>query len=365
MTIDARFRFARDGFSLDASFSIPAQGVTALFGPSGCGKTTLLRLIAGLEQDPNGVLSVAGASWQQGGTSVPTHRRELGYVFQEASLFDHLSVSGNLGYGFQRVAPGDRRVTLEKAIEWLGLADLLSRRPANLSGGERQRVAIARTLVTSPKLLLMDEPLAALDAASKAEIIPYLDRVCQELDVPMIYVSHSMDEVARLADHIVLMEAGRIVDSGPLIETLCRLDSPLSKVADAESVIEARVESHDDEYHLSRLAIDGGHFTVARTDFPVGHRVRLRVMARDVSLTLARSESTSILNILPGTVAEIRQDGPGQSTVRLALGTDGGVSLLCRITRKSAVALGIAIGAQLFAQVKSVALLGSFDRGGD
>jgi molybdate transport system ATP-binding protein len=292
-------------------------------------------------------------------------------VFQEASLFSHLTVRGNLKYGIKRIRPVERRVKFAEAVRLLGLQWLLDRSPTDLSGGERRRVAIARALLTSPRLLLMDEPLTGLDAGSKAEILPYLERLHEELQIPVIYVSHQFDEVARLADHLVLMESGRVVASGPLIEMLSRLDLPLAHAPDAESIVETKVASHDEAFGLTRLAFAAGSFTVPRVDLPPGHSVRVRVLARDVSLTLERQTGTSILNIFPATIRELSAGEGAQTTAVLELGenapTDGasknaaftaGVSILARVTRKSAAALKLAPGVRVFAQIKSVALLG-------
>jgi molybdate transport system ATP-binding protein len=334
--------------------SFPARGVTALFGPSGSGKTTLLRAIAGLERDPVGLCRVGETLWQDGAFFLPTHRRPLGYVFQEASLFGHLSVRGNLEYGLKRVPPDERRVTLDEAAALLGVAPLLDRRPHGLSGGERQRVAIARALLTSPRLLLMDEPLVALDRASKREILPYLERLRDELAMPVLYVSHAPDEVARLADHLVLLDAGRVRVAGPLRALLTRLDLAREQGIEAEAVVEARVADHDPIYHLTYLDFPGGRFSLARNSLPVGQRVRLRVLARDVSLTLERQTGTSILNIFPALVDGLAEDGPAQILVRLDV---AGTPVLARITRKSASVLALAPGRRVYAQVKTVALL--------
>lgn len=363
MTIEAKFHIDRGKFVLDVELKVPSRGVTAIFGPSGSGKTTLLRLMAGLERDPSGYLSVSGDIWQDGETFLPTHQRALGYVFQEASLFPHLSVRGNLEYGFKRVAQGELQLAFDDAVALLGLQGMLDRPPAGLSGGERQRVAIARTLLTSPRLLLMDEPLASLDAESKSEIIPFLERLHEELKIPMLYVSHAFDEVARLADHLVMMKLGRVEAAGPFIEMMNRPDGPLTQYADEESVIEATVAGHDEDYALTQLDFPGGQFTVARTRLPVGHTVRVRVMARDVSLALERPTGSSVLNILPATVQSVSNDEAGQSTVRLDVGE--GVSMLSRITRKSSEALGLEQGKPVFAQVKSVALLGPYRQAGE
>ncbi len=354
MNIEARFCIDRGDFSLDVDLRVPARGVTALFGPSGCGKTTLLRAIAGLERHRDGVLRVGDMIWQAAGRFVPPHRRALGYVFQEASLFAHLSVRRNLEYGVKRVPREQRKVALEQAVELLGIAPLLERKPAGLSGGERQRVAIARALAVSPRLLLMDEPLAGLDVNRKQEILPYIESLHNELDIPVIYVSHSPDEVARLADYLVLLEAGRVLGAGDIHGMLTRLDSPLAHGSDAESLIEATVAGHDDAYHLTHLDFAGGRFTVIRKPLPVGSAVRLRVAARDVSLTLEHQSGTSILNIFPATIAELIAEGEAQVTVRLMV---GGVPMLARVTRKSASVLDLKPGKSVYAQAKSVALL--------
>lgn len=354
MTLEARFRIERGAFTLDARLSVPDRGVTALFGPSGSGKTTLLRAIAGLERDPGGFVQLGEIPWQNGHTFLAPHRRPIGYVFQEASLFAHLSVRQNLRYGYKRVAEPDRRVRVDEAVLLLGIGDLLDRRASDLSGGERQRTAIAQALLTSPRLLLLDEPLTGLDAEGKGEILPYLERLHEELDMPVLYVSHAPDEVARLADHLVLMQGGSILGSGPIAEMLTRFDLPMSRRVDAEALIEAEVVGHDETYQLTLLAFAGGQFQVTREQLDVGQRVRLRVLARDVSLTLEQQSDTSILNILPVTIVELADDGPSQVMVKLSA---GGTPVLSRITRKSATTLGLQVGKPLYAQIKTVALL--------
>ncbi|RDH92269.1 MAG: molybdenum ABC transporter ATP-binding protein [endosymbiont of Seepiophila jonesi] len=355
MTIEARFLIERGDFTLDADFTVPAQGISAIFGASGCGKTTLLRAIAGLEQPARGYLKIAGEVWQDGERFLPPHQRPLGYVFQEASLFPHLSVLGNLKYGYKRLPPEARRVDFDQAVTLLGIAPLLGRRPEGLSGGERQRVAIARALLTSPRLLLMDEPLAALDRQSKTEILPFLERLHEELSIPVLYVSHAPDEVARLADQLVLLEQGRVRASGPIGEMLTRVDLPLAHGDEAEAIVEARVAEHDETFHLTYLEFPGGRFTVARKDLPLGQPVRLRLLARDVSLSLERHEGTSILNIFPAKVETLVDENPAQLMVRLDA---GGVPIPSRITRKSATILALEPGKSVYVQVKTVALLG-------
>ncbi len=353
--IRAQFKLQRDSFALDATFEAPMRGVTALFGHSGSGKTTLLRCIAGLERAA-GSLHVNGSVWQDDKTFVPVHKRALGYVFQEASLFPHLSVRANLEYGYQRITPAQRKVKPEQVIDWLGLSHLVERRdPVSLSGGERQRVAIGRALLVSPEILLMDEPLSALDTKSKQEILPYLERLHRELDIPVLYVSHALDEVTRLADHLVLMEKGKVIASGSLHDTLSRLDLPTAHFDDAGAVIEAIVAQHDEKYHLTRLDFVGGELWVGKVDQPFGSDVRARVLARDVSIATQAPQGSSINNILNARIEEIRDEGADKVLVKLRVGESQ--ILLSRITRRSRDHLGLVEGMFVCAQVKSVALM--------
>ncbi|MDP2111458.1 MAG: molybdenum ABC transporter ATP-binding protein [Thiobacillus sp.] len=347
--IRARFKLDYGNFSLDVDLDLPGRGIIALFGHSGSGKTTLLRAVAGLKHAPGGTLSINGDVWQDAATFRPTHQRPLGYVFQEASLFPHLDVRANLEYGQKRVPQAQRRVSLEQAVAMLDIGHLLGRKPARLSGGERQRVGIARAHATSPRLLLMDEPLAALDHARKQEILPYLERLHDELDIPVLYVSHAPDEVARLADHIVVMEAGRAVASGPLTDTLARLDLPIRLGEDAGVVLDAVVAARDEAWHLAHMEFAGGRPWVRDYGLPVGHRARVRILARDVSLASAPTTGTSILNTLPALAH------PALTLVKLRIGES---PLLARLTRRSAHALELAPGQLLYAQIKAVALIG-------
>ena len=355
MTIEARFRLTQGAFTLDVDLTIPSRGVTALVGPSGCGKTTLLRCIAGLTSPPRGRFKVQEELWQDSdlGHFLPVHRRALGYVFQEASLFPHMSVRGNLEYGWRRTPAAARHLSPDDAAALTGLGGLLGRSPNRLSGGERQRVAIARALLAGPRLLLMDEPLSSLDQVSRREILPYLERLYRELKIPVIYVSHATEEVTRLSDHMVLMQDGRIRASGPTVDVLSRLDLPPAQGEEAEAVVETRVSGHDDSYLLTHLEFSGGRISVGRLALPLEAKVRVRIQAKDVSLTLTAAEDTSILNIFPVTIDELAETGPCQVTVRLrAVAT----LLLARVTRKSAARLGLEPGRQVYAQVKSVAL---------
>ncbi|WP_298828976.1 molybdenum ABC transporter ATP-binding protein [uncultured Piscinibacter sp.] len=356
--IEARLRLPRRGFTLDVALNLPAHGVSALFGPSGCGKTTVLRALAGLER-AQGRVALGGTVWQDDAQPcfVPTHRRPLGYVIQESALFPHLDVRRNLAYGLNRIPAVERRIALDQVVDLLGIAHLLDRRPDTLSGGERQRVAIARALATSPRLLLMDEPLAALDAQRKAEVLPYLDRLHEELGIPVVYVSHSIDEVARLADHLVILEAGRVLADGPLPDMLARLDLPVAFGDDAGVVLDATIGERDARWQLVRLDVDGEACRLWTRDqgLPVGRRVRLRVLARDVSLTRTPQTGTSIGNQLRGTIEAIADDAhPALALVRVRVGA---APVVARLTRRSAHALELAVGMPVWAQVKTVALM--------
>jgi molybdate transport system ATP-binding protein len=342
-------------FDLDVAFSAPERGVTALFGRSGSGKTSVLRAIAGLAPNARGLVRINNEVWQDARRFLPTHRRALGYVFQEASLFPHLSVRRNLEYGLRRVPAQERQITFHDAVELLGITGLLQRSSQRLSGGERQRVAIARALLTSPRLLLMDEPLSALDHEAKQAILPYLETLHDEFGIPSLYVSHDPNEVAHLADYMVVLEAGKVVAEGEAAPLLTRLDLPLSGYDDAAALLEGNVSSHDLTYHLTWISLQGNRIAVAREDLPVGRHARVRIQARDVSLSLRAHADTSILNILPARVIDTHDINQTQMLVRLAL--EDGQTLLSRITRRSAMGMGIREGIQLYAQVKSVALL--------
>ncbi|WP_447791049.1 molybdenum ABC transporter ATP-binding protein [Pseudomonas farris] len=357
--IHTRLKLNYSGFSLDVDLQLPGRGVTALYGHSGSGKTTCLRCIAGLEQAEQGFIQVNDEVWQDSdkGIFVPPHKRALGYVFQEASLFPHLSVRANLEFGLRRIPRQQRRVDMAHATELLGIGHLLDRDPQNLSGGERQRIGIARALLTSPKLLLMDEPLAALDTQRKNEILPYLQRLHDELDIPVLYVSHSQDEVARLADHLVLLSDGKALASGAIGETLARLDLPLALGDDAGVVIEGHVSAYDADYQLLTLQLPNTDLSIRVTHSPMaeGQALRCKVQARDVSLSLQGVEQSSILNRLPVTViSEIGADNAAHVLIRL---NAAGTPLLARITRYSRDQLGVHPGQQLWAQIKAVAVL--------
>jgi molybdate transport system ATP-binding protein len=367
--IQAQLQLTRLDFKLDVQLALPSHGISALFGPSGCGKTTVLRALAGLERAA-GCVSLPDEVWQDDscGRFVPTHQRALGYVIQEAALFPHLNVQDNLRFGQRRVKrPGHSQAkdqslnqSLDQTVDLLGLQSLLRRQTSGLSGGERQRVAIARALASSPRLLLMDEPLAALDAARKAELLPYLERLHRELALPIVYVSHAMDEVARLADHLVLMDQGRVLAAGPLSETLARMDTPLAD--EAGVVLHAVVAQRNAQWHLTQLQLAAGcALWASDTGAATGTPVRVRALARDVSLATAAQTHSSIVNQLPAVVEAIAADShPSSALVRVRLQQTepgSGPPLLARLSQRSVQTLGLAPGAKVWAQVKTVALM--------
>ena len=352
MSLHLQFNLTRADFALNVDLQLPGRGVTALFGPSGCGKTTLLRCIAGLER-ASGSLTVNEHLWQDATHFTPTHQRAIGYVFQEASLFPHLSVRGNLQYGMKR-ASGNGNVAIDPIIDLLGIRALLDRKPDGLSGGERQRVAIARALAVDPKLLLMDEPLAALDLKRKQEILPYLDRLQATLEIPILYVTHSPDEVVRLAHHLVVMDAGSVVASGELADTLSQLDLPVKLGQEAGVVIESVVGSIESQWHLTRMDFDGGSVWIRDPGLALGAKARVRILASDVSLAREQPGKSSIQNVLQGQIDAMRDDEhPGLVLVRVKVGD---TALLARVTKRAVSELALMPGDTVWTQVKSVAL---------
>ena len=352
MSLHLQFNLTRADFALNVDLQLPGRGVTALFGPSGCGKTTLLRCIAGLER-ASGSLMVNKHLWQDATHFVPTHQREIGYVFQEASLFPHLSVRGNLQYGMKR-ASSNGDAAIDPIIDLLGIRALLDRKPDGLSGGERQRVAIARALAVDPKLLLMDEPLAALDLKRKQEILPYLDRLQATLEIPILYVTHSPDEVVRLAHHLVVMDSGSVVASGELADTLSRLDLPVKLGQEAGVVIESVVGSIESQWHLTRMDFDGGSVWIRDPGLALGAKARVRILASDVSLAREQPGKSSIQNVLQGQIDAMRDDEHhGLVLVRVKVGD---TALLARVTKRAVSELALMPGDTVWTQVKSVAL---------
>jgi len=352
----ARFRLDYGDFKLDVDLQLPATGITVLFGHSGSGKTTLLRCIAGLQHAPQGFLEINGKVWQDSdrGVFLPTHKRPLGYVFQEANLFPHLTVSENLQYGLKRIKSNSGTVKLDQTLELLGIANLLDRRPENLSGGERQRVAIARALALNPEILLMDEPLASLDFKRKQEILPFLSRLHEQLAIPVLYVTHSQQEVAQLADFLVIMEEGQALATGSLSETLSRIDLPLAQDKQAATVWQVTIAEQETDYQLTRVAFAGYPLSLPMVDAAIGTPLRLQIYARDVSIVLEAPTATSILNALPATISGIADDHSGQCVVSVLVGKQ---PLLAHITRKSVLLLGLQVGMAVYVQIKGTSIL--------
>ncbi len=348
--ISVRYELQRSDFSLDVDVEIPMRGITGVFGESGAGKTALLRCIAGLERGAAGRLVVADDVWQDVTTSRPAHEREIGYVFQEPRLFAHLDVRQNIEYGQRRGRRED--VGFDEAVELLGLSCLLDRRVDTLSGGEAQRVAIARALLRSPRVVLMDEPIASLDRARRDEILPFLDRLHAALSIPVIYVSHSIEEVIRLCDYLLVMERGRIVAAGQIQEVLLRADLPLLGGEEAGAIIHARVVTYDPEDGLTKIAFDGVEMWVPGS-YPTGAPLRLRIRANDVSLSRENPETSTVLNVLPACIDSIRGDGESSELVQLTVGSE---RILARVTRRSRARLNLRPGEQVLAQIKSVAV---------
>ena len=351
--LEFAFRGRLGGFALDAAFTAPAGGVTGLFGPSGCGKTTVLRAIAGLHRFAQGRCVVGGEVWQAEGRFAPPHERAIGYVFQEPSLFPHLSVRRNLLYGAPRGKAAG--AALDEVTALLGLDRLIERRPDRLSGGERQRVAIGRALISAPKALLMDEPLSALDAQTKDEILPFLDRLHQSLKLPILYVTHDRAEIDRLADHLVLMEEGRVIASGQLRQLQTDPTTPHAHSKRSATTLDAEAVAVDPVYGLATLAVPGGALRVTAPEVRIGERRRLNIYASDVSIALQAPAQSSVLNVLPARIAAAQASSGFDMVVALRLG-DEGATLLARVSRYSWDALGLSVGAQVFAQVKGVAL---------
>lgn len=362
--IAASFSGALGDFSLDIAFEAPSRGVTVLFGPSGCGKTSVLRCMAGLQR-LTGHLRIGDETWQDssGGIFLRPHERAIGYVFQEANLFAHLSVRDNLLYGARRAGKGHKegKNGFDHMVALLNIGHLLDRSPVALSGGERQRVAVGRALLAYPRILLMDEPLSALDQDAKNAILPYFEALHEELAIPMVYVTHDMREVERLADTLVLLRDGRILAQGRLTDLQSDPALPLVSAPEAAVVLDGMIDHVDDDYALTTFSIPGGMLVAAGLQGAPGTHRRLRIAASDVSFTRMQPEQTTILNVLPAVVLAIRPRGEGpQVDVIAALGADGsGAQIIGRITRKSLQALDLAEGASVFAQIKGVAIASS------
>lgn len=364
MTTGLQIKLAlkRSDFILDVDLQSPAQGMTVLFGPSGSGKTTILRCVAGLEQ-ASGQVVIDGQVWQdtEQKITIPTWQRDLGYVFQEASLFAHLSVEKNLQFGIKRIQKPEAQKALSEAIELLGISHLLKRNPESLSGGERQRVAIARALAMQPKLLLLDEPLASLDQTRREEILPWLEKLHTDLKIPVLYVTHSMQELTRLADHVVLLERGGVKLHGPIQSVLAVSEFAAAVGGEAGAILRGRVAGHDEIFHLTRIDLVAndevnGELWVRQQSLKDGTAVRVHVHANDVSLTLGQPKDTSIQNRLPGTIESINPDiHPANRIVTIDC---LGLRILARVTARAIQDLKLETGLAVWCQIKSVALAG-------
>jgi len=361
--IHLQINIARSAFQLNLDIQLPGQGITAIFGPSGSGKTTFLRAVAGLEKNPKGRIQIGTNIWQdtKQGIYLPTWQRPLGYVFQESSLLPHLSVTENLNFGLKRAwksassAQTEANKALQASVELLGIGSLLQRMPNELSGGERQRVAIARAIAMQPQLLLMDEPLASLDAARRQEIFPWLARLRDELKMPMLYVTHSAEEVTRLADHLVVLDKGNVKAQGPVNQVLTQVLNPVVVGEDAGALIGGHIGAIDTQWHLSRVDFDGGSVWIRDAGLPIGKAVRIRILARDVSLATSEPQNTSIQNQLRGSIQSITSDAhPSQVMVVLKCGAE---EVMARVTKRAVGDLALEVGRPVWAQVKSVALV--------
>jgi molybdate transport system ATP-binding protein len=354
--LEARIRLALGRFQLDVDVAFPPEGTSVVFGPSGSGKTTILRCLAGLEGGSQGRVRMGDQVWQDSemGIRVPAHRRRIGYVFQEANLFAHQGVRQNLEYGLKRSS--SRQIEMADVVRWLGLTHLMDRRTVDLSGGERQRVAIGRSLLASPRLLLMDEPLSSLDEVGRREILDFLPALPEQFGIPLVYVTHSLPEALRMADHMVWLVGGRVERSGPPEEVLGDAGFASWQGEEAAVVVRARVASHDDWYHLTRLAGPWGPLYIRRCSAEENETVRLQIRARDVSLSLDSETRSSILNEFEMRVVNLVDAGEGEVTVEL--GQDSAdATLVARITALSCERLSLEPGSPVYARVKSVAIV--------
>ena len=349
-------RSPRNGkpFELQINTTLPGDGINVIFGHSGSGKTSLLRCIAGLEH-ASGSLVINGAEWQSSTSFLPTHKRPIGYVFQDAKLFPHLSAIGNLEYAIKRASKSSaKRISIEHVLSILGIEALLNKKPDELSGGERQRVAIARALLVQPELLLMDEPLASLDKARKLEILPYVQKIRSEFRIPILYVTHSVNEVAKLADHLVILENGKLSTQGKVSDVLSNLETADYLGNETGIIIQGRVNELDEQWNLAAVDFEGERIWIHNKGLAHGAELRVRILAKDVSITLSQSKNSSILNLLPAVIDEIDEKDSSIALVSINIGCS---KLIARVTRKSVHQLNLIAGLKVWAQIKSVAIV--------
>ena len=352
--LDFSFDFKKGDFHLQIQESIPTDSVTAIFGPSGCGKTSLLRALAGLDKYPNSTISLNDNTWQDQDSLLPTNQRDIGFIFQEPNLFPHLTVEKNLEFGLNRTAKNLQKIDFKSVVSVLNIQDFLKRNPRQLSKGQKQRVAIGRALLSSPKILLMDEPLSGLDTQSKSEIIPYLEKISQEFSLPIIYVTHDLAEISQFIDQVLFLENGRKTHFLPTAEAFNSLNSPLNKFHSPQSIIEATIDSHEPDYFLTTLTFSGGEITVSSIEKSIGKKVKVRIPAQGVSITLEKANATSVQNIFPASVCDIRLTPKSKANIQL---DSNGTKLIATITKKSLNELKLKNGLNVFIQVKSVELL--------
>ena len=353
--IEVKSTFSFTDFKMDINLNMESDGVLAIFGPSGSGKTTLLRIIAGLQSSTQSYVKIDDAVWQDNLSFIKPHLRNLAFIFQNENLFSHLSVEGNLNYAQSRSGRCQDSISRSDAIDFLGIASLLKRNVHHLSGGEKQRVAIARALLSNPRLLLMDEPLAAIDDSAKNSILGTIENIKREFAIPVLYVSHSVQEISRLATEMILLEKGKIVRTGKIGEVLAKLDFPQDLGQDTSVVLDGKVIERDREFSITKIGFRGGVFWLCDNEEKIDRHVRMRILAKDVSITLEKHANTSILNVLQAQVIEI--SSPDTSSMVLVKLMIGESPILARITRKSLCSLNLGVGAQVWVQIKSVALM--------
>lgn len=352
--IDVQLKGRLGQFVLEVAFRAPMQGVTALFGPSGCGKTSILRSIAGLQKIP-GRIAIGPQVWQDKSRFVAPHKRPVGYVFQEASLFAHLSVYENLVYGQRRIKETKHQIHFNEVVELLGLERLIKRRPENLSGGERQRVSIGRALLSQPRLLLMDEPLSALDKQAKEEILPYFERLSRHLSLPIILVSHDLSEVERLANYLIALKDGRVLSAASLNDALVNPELPFSQSYDGAVILAGQIQQVDSD-GIVTVDVQGQKILCPGGDLSLGAEVRMRIAARDVSIVREVPSQSSILNYFPARITHLQELNPSEINVHLSMVESTGVSFIARITKRSLKALELELNDIVIAQIKSVSL---------